>query len=238
MGCSEDNPTTASQTVTQEKAAPLRAEPTEVEMVAAMEAHYSVVILAHDAVLQGNLEAFRAQLTLASEQGLPPTAPPAWQPLHEQLRAAARDGMNAGDLEAAATALAQVVVACGTCHTALGSGPIYPAPAPDDGDDPVETAMLDHKWVTERLWEGVTGPWDNAWKRGAAALAATQVFGEADPNLTITDDLGRREDEFRAIGAEAGTAATLNERAALYGRLLATCGGCHTQVGVTFATPD
>jgi cytochrome c553 len=208
--------------------------PTEVEMVASMEAHYNVVILAHDALLQGDLEGFRSQLSLVLEEALPPSAPAEWLPPHERLQAVAREGANASDLDEAAAALAQVVLACGTCHAAFDTGPVYPAPAPADGEDAVKTAMLDHKWVTERLWEGVTGPWDNAWERGADALAVVEVFGDENLAVTLSDDLKRRERELRKIGEEAKTTRALDERAALYGRLLATCAECHQAAEVTF----
>lgn len=228
-------PTNAQQAqqAAQQAKRPARSEPTEVEMVASMEAHYDVVIVAHDALLQGDLARFTAQLALVPEQALPESAPAHWRPLHAQMQAAASQGLGAKDLDAAAIALARVVLACGTCHSALGRGPIYPAPAPDDGADPLETAMLDHKWATERLWEGVTGPWDDAWQRGADALATAEVFGDADPNLVLTDELKRRGQELRDIGEAARATSVPEERAALYGRLLATCGGCHQLIGVT-----
>jgi hypothetical protein len=239
-GCGEERPSPAQKTAKQEltaAAAPARDRPTEVEMVASMEAHYGVVILAHDALLQGNLEDFRAQLALAPEQELPPNAPAEWLPLHERLQDAAREGEKVSDLTMAATTLASVVLACGTCHAALDTGPVYPAPAPDDGEDAVKIAMLDHQWVTERLWEGVTGPWNNAWERGADALSVVEVFGEEDLAVSLSDDLRRREQELREIGEEAKTTIALDERAALYGRLLSTCGECHQAAEVTFEAP-
>ena len=238
-GCGEESspPARAPETPKQAAAATVRDRPTEAEMVASMEAHYSVVILAHDALLQGNLEAFRSQLALVTERELPPASPAEWIPFYQRLQAAARDGANVSDLDSAANALASVTLACGTCHAALGTGPVYPAPAPDDGATALETAMLDHAWVTERLWEGVTGPWDNAWERGADALAVIEVFGDHDPELIVSDDLRRRERELREIGEEAQTTTALNERALLYGRLLSTCGECHQAIGVTFEEP-
>jgi cytochrome c553 len=203
-------------------------------MVASMEAHYNVVILAHDALLQGDLGRFRAQLAQVPEQQLPANSPAAWLPLHERFRAAGREGAQAPDLAAAANSLAGVVLACGGCHQALDTGPVYPAPAPDDGADPLKTAMREHQWVTERLWEGVTGPWDNAWERGAAALAVVEVFGDQRLRVTVSDDLRRREQELREIGEEAKTTTSLDERAALYGRLLSTCGECHRAIGASF----
>lgn len=203
-------------------------------MVAAMEAHYTTVILAHDALLQGNLEAFRSQLAGVPDQQLPEASPPSWLALHGQLGAAAAEAASVADLDAAAAAFSDVVLACGSCHAALGTGPVYPAPAPADGTDVVQEAMLDHQWVTERLWEGVTGPWDNAWERGADALTTIQVFGDLGPETILSDELLLREQELRDLGAEAKTTTALDARAALYGRLLSTCGACHQAVGVNF----
>ena len=232
-GCGEESPSTGPATASDEAPARERERPTEVEMVASMEAHYGVVILAHDALQQGDLEAFRSRLAQVRDQALPPHSPVEWTPFHQRLQDAASRGVAISDLDEAADALAAVVLGCGTCHAALGSGPVYPAPAPDQGDSYLETAMLDHKWVTERLWEGVTGPWDNAWERGAAALAVIQVFGAPGSEIVLTDDLRRREQELREIGKEAMTTTALDERAALYGRLLSTCGECHQQIGLT-----
>lgn len=241
LGCGEDGVTPLSQTRSLQSERLARAEPAEVDRVASMESHYGVVIRAHDALVQGDLEGFRAQLALVSDQSLPESAPPHWRPFHGLLRAAARQGMDVEDLEAAADAFAHVVLSCGSCHGALGMGPMFPAPAPDGGDRNNETAMLDHemlhhKWATERLWEGITGPRNDAWHRGAKALATQEVFGRAEPDLEPDGDLARRARELREIGDAARTARSPAERAALYGRLIARCGGCHQQVGVKIAT--
>lgn len=240
LGCGDDRQAAESafDSSQQEEAAPMRSRPSEVEMVAAMEAHYNVVILAHDALLQGDLDAFRAQLALVPEQQLPPGSPEAWLLLHERLHEAARAGANVADLGAAAGALSSVVLACGQCHAALGTGPVYPAPAPDDGATALETAMRDHAWATERLWEGVTGPWDNAWERGANALAQIEIFGEDDLTTNYSEDLRSREQALREIGQQATSTTGIGERAALYGRLLSTCGECHQAIGVTFEPTD
>jgi cytochrome c553 len=233
-GCGEERRSAARESTTQAPATTERDRPTEVEMVASMEAHYGAVILAHDALLQGNLEQFRSQLALVPEQELPPTSPEEWIPLHQRLQAAAREGAKASDLAPAANALASVTLACGVCHAALDTGPVYPAPAPADGADAVKTAMLDHQWVSERLWEGVTGPWDNAWERGADALSVVRIFGDDNRAVSLSSDLLRREQELREIGEEAKTTTALDERAALYGRLLSTCGECHQAAEVKF----
>jgi len=233
VGCGDEPAPAEAPHAEQEAVA--RAEPTEVEMVAAMEAHYGAVILAHDGLQQGDVEKLRRQLALVSDQPLPASAPSPWLPYHERLQHAASLAETAGDLDAAARVLASVALACGRCHQALVRGPVYPAPAPDESAEPLKAAMLDHEWATERLWEGVTGPWDEAWRRGAAELAATRVFGE--PDTEPTDDLRRREQALRDLGAEAMNTTALDARAYLYGRLLGTCADCHRASGVTFEAP-
>jgi hypothetical protein len=229
IACSEETPPSTLAAA----ARPERDRPTEVEMVAAMEAHYGVAILAHDALVQGELETFRSKLAVVSGQALPPGSPDAWLPLQERLREAARRAAQARDLDAAANGIAGVVLACGTCHSALATGPVYPAPAPADGESALQNAMLDHQWATERLWEGVTGPWDNAWERGADALATLELFGAGNATLKYSGELRRREQELRKLGEQARATTDLDERAALYGHLIATCGKCHQLIGET-----
>jgi cytochrome c553 len=223
---------------TDERASPagMPERPTEVELVAWMEAHYGAVILAHDALLQGDVPAFRRELERASKLPTPPGMPADWGPLVERFRSAAGAAQGVTDLERGAEVMAQVVLACGQCHVALGRGPVYPAPAPDDDDDALRAAMYDHQWASERLWEGVTGPWDVAWERGAAALAEGSVFGDASGE--VDGDLLRRERALRALGQEAQRTTGHAARARVYGQLLITCGDCHDAAGVTFAEDD
>jgi len=238
-GCSDGGAPPAETPVAETAAptpAPQRAEPTDVQLVAWMEAHYSDTILAHDALMQGDMPAFRAQLDSASKLALPPGVPEAWVPLYATFRSAAGSGARAESLAGGARAMTAVVLSCGTCHTALARGPVYPAPAPDDAINEFQAAMFDHRWAAERLWEGVTGPWDLAWERGAAALAETRVFGEALGELD--GDLLQREQALQALGQEAQRTTDTHARAAIYARLLASCGDCHSLAGVVFERDD
>lgn len=233
VGCDEENDAS-----TRRAEEPSAERPSEVEMVASMEGHYNVVIRAHDALLQGDMERFAAQFALLEQQRMPANSPESWAPHYQRLQVAGRAAKEASDLSAAASTLASVVLACGSCHEALDSGPVYPAPAPTDSDSPTRDAMLDHKWASERLWEGVTGPWDNAWERGTGAMAEVQVFGPEAAEAELSEDLLRRQQELRALGEEGKTTTSPSERAALYGRILATCGGCHQAIGLSFEESD
>ena len=206
--------------------------PTEVEMVAVMERHYEVTILSHDALIQGDLDKMRNQLSRIVKQALPASAPQSWMPYHARLHEAASNGVSRiSSMESAGSVMGDVAEACGACHAALKVGNFYYWPAPPDEDDKLKTAMRNHQWASERLWEGVTGPLEEAWFRGAEALAVTRLFeGDGD---TVKDSLRAREDELREMGREAKAATGLHKRAVIYGRLLTTCAGCHQEAGVT-----
>lgn len=212
--------------------APTPAGPHEVDVVAAMEAHYRSAILAHDALIQGDLEVFRDESDALAGHELPAGSPPLWLPFHAQLQAAAREADQATDLAAAAEAMAAVVLACGACHESLGRGPVYPVPPVAERSQPLKAGMSEHQWATQMLWDGVTGPSGYAWERGAGELAQTRVFAEHPMAATIDASLLLREAALRGLGAEAKERTSLSDRAALYGRMLATCGGCHQAVGV------
>ncbi len=214
-------------------APPVAAEPaplTEVEMVAIMENHYLSAISAHDSLIRNDLPAFRGHLARLAGQELPSNAPEGWKAPHGKLRDAARGAEGATELARAGAVMGEVAGACGACHVGHINGPLYQDPAAPLGADAVSDGMMSHQWATERLWEGVTGPRDDAWTRGAAALAQSSVFVDAPGS-----SLHEREQALRTMGEEARSANTLAVRTAAYGRLLATCAACHDDAGVDFS---
>lgn len=204
---------------------------TEPEKVALMEQHYNAAIAAHDALIRGDEDTLRRRLLDLSSQPLPKNAPLSWKPQHDRMRAAAGGAQSATSDDAAAAAMASVVETCGTCHEQLAQGPLYQKPTVPDGADPLHAEMQRHQWATERLWEGVTGPWSDAWERGAEALTRGAVF--PSDGGAIAEELRRKEASLRALGDEARKTTGLRERARLYGKMLATCADCHRQVGVS-----
>jgi len=213
-------------------------ELTEVEMVALMEAHYNAAITAHDALIRGDLEMLRTRLAEIESRPLPSAAPDDWRPFDASLQEASRNAADATSLETAAPHMAAVAEACGECHAHVARGPVYRRPLPPEGESEVETAMLGHQWATERLWEGVTGPWGEAWQRGADALAESRVFEPEDQGSGVSESLLEQEEALRELGRTARETTGLRERARVYGRLLATCGDCHREAGVTLEAAD
>lgn len=208
--------------------------PTETEMVSAMERHYEAAILGHDALIQGDIEMLRTQLAKLAKLELPDNAPPSWQPYHARLReSVSGDASRITSMESAGTVMGDVAESCGSCHAALNVNNIYFRPAAPAGDSGLQTTMRTHQWASERLWEGVTGPFAEAWTRGAEALTDTRIF--TDKGDASKASLHTRENALREMGRTAKAATGLHERAVIYGRLLTACAGCHQAAGVSIA---
>ncbi len=225
-GCAEvDEASTPASTTEAER-------PSEVELVAWMEAHYTAAILAHDALVQGDLDAFRARLAELDANTLPANSPEPWRPFDAQLHIAAGQAGSAKDLDTAASTLAAVATACGACHQATARGPVYPAPPVGEADRPTQAQMRNHEWAVLMLWDGVTGPSEYAWDQGAAGMARTRIFGDgafadqSDPQLLAL------EVAMRELGAKAKETTALADRAQVYGRMLVICGDCHQALAV------
>lgn len=232
VGCGEAEPTPAPD----EPEAPESPGFDEVERVALMEGHYTSAIAAHDALIRNDLLGWQALVAELAARELPADTPANWRTPHQRMHDAASRAANASSLELAGPVMGAVVEACGSCHTNLGAGPVYRRPLAPEGETEVETEMLGHQWATERLWEGVTGPREEAWHRGAAALAAGRVF--ADRAGEVVPGLLERETALRSAGQSAMAISGLHARADAYGTMLATCAACHQQAGVTFDAAD
>ncbi|MBT3344185.1 MAG: hypothetical protein HN712_13275 [Gemmatimonadetes bacterium] len=205
--------------------------PTDVEIVNAMEQHYRAAILAHDALMQGDLTAFSARLTELAAAELPPNSPDLWVPFNAQMQSAAHSGAKSPDLAAAADAMASVALACGVCHQAVVRGPVYPVPPKGAPDESLKDRMGEHEWATLMIWNGVTGPSEYAWGLGAESLATTRIFA-ANTQVGDEGSLPEMAAALRTLGEEAKVTTSLHARSAIYGRMLATCGGCHQAAGV------
>ena len=63
---------------------------------------------------------------------------------------------------------------CGECHKELETEIVAAAPLPPTGDALIDK-MKRHKWASNRLWAGLVGPSDEAWKSGAEVLAELPI---------------------------------------------------------------
>jgi hypothetical protein len=194
-----------------------------------MTGHFARAGRLYGSVAAGNLDSVRveAEALIAEEPGggLGPKA----QPYVEQLQAFAGLAARAPDVQAAASAVAQLGATCGACHAAMRRGPRYQvAGGPAAGGTAIATRMLRHRWAADRLWEGLIGPSDTSWEAGAAALYDAPLYTDA-----LTRDVEQYEPVTQLawtvhdIGARARLEPSLTVRAELYGQLLGTCARCH-----------
>jgi mono/diheme cytochrome c family protein len=180
------------------------------------------------AVIAGNLADVREPANwLATHEE------PASLPSVEEMRRYAERAAAAEDLVDAAAAVGEIGRTCGECHQASGfriamgfSAP----PAPQEQS--FAKQMQRHLWAADRMWAGLVGPSDAAWKQGAdilaeVELAASDIVGEGDQQSQISDLMQR----MRAVGEQASQAASVELRSGLYGEFLSLCATCHNLTG-------
>jgi len=142
-----------------------------------MHQRFGLVTHARMAVQQGDLTTARAK----AEQ-LVALEPPAgltdpWRPYVVELKADAAKLGAASTLTVASEQVAAIAITCAECHRAKGGGPqVPPADAIDLSGDGRRPAGLDLLWLSL-----ITGD-DDAWTRGAAALA-----GEEKPDWPLVE---------------------------------------------------
>jgi mono/diheme cytochrome c family protein len=207
------------------------------DISAFMAEHFAVATWARDSVINGNLDALRRPVRALAEYRYTTVAPGGWLPQIAKLQEAARLTADARTLDLAATGVATMARICGDCHREHGGGPTFVGShreAERPSSDSLGNRMYRHMWAADRMWEGLTGPSDESWHDGAAALAqAPEKPPRADPPLP--PKFAAALQQVRELGQRAGEAETMEERANVYALFLATCAGCHAyQVELKF----
>ncbi len=193
-----------------------------------MQEHFTRATAVHAAVMMGDLDALREPAQWLADHDVAPGLPPNWEPYVAEMRAAAEQLLTQDDLAGAAAAASAMAQTCGNCHAALAGGVHFtagPAPAAEPG---AVAHMLRHNWAAERMWEGLTGPSNEAWMKGVDALADAPLDAEqlGGPPVARTR-ISTLAQQVHALAGQAGEAVEPNTRAEVYGRFLATCARCH-----------
>jgi mono/diheme cytochrome c family protein len=196
-----------------------------------MAEHFVKAAAMKSAVIRGDLEALGQDADWMASHELSANLPESWRPHLQAMQTAAQYAKEAKDATAAARALADMGRACGTCHQALG-GPKFEVGSPPAEGSGVELHMLGHQWAAERMWEGLIGPADAAWVKGAEVLARTPLMeNELADKKSVPPEVELLAQQVHSFG-EKGRAAVGAERAMLYAQFLATCASCHDKLGV------
>jgi hypothetical protein len=165
-------------------------------------------------------EEFAARLPAPDEP-----APEPWRPHLNALRGELEGVVHGDDLRDVGMSVARLALECGRCHAATDTHPELPElPAPQQSGS-VRDAMHGHQWAVDRMWEGIIGPSDERWIRGSTMFIAI-------PGCTATTEAGDVEGQAlckhaQSLARRGHVTQSLEGRAAIYGRLLATCAGCH-----------
>jgi cytochrome c553 len=156
-----------------------------------------------------------------------PDIVPAWRPYLEDIRFSARRVELATNPMAAAEAAANVGASCARCHVAIGARVVF-RDEPRPGRDPhLAVQMADHQWGAVQMWEGLIGPSDARWLAGAQALTTVPINIVA-MSVTPTSDLDVDDvSRIRNHARHALQAVRPEDRARVFGELLATCAHCH-----------
>jgi cytochrome c553 len=156
-----------------------------------------------------------------------PAALATWQPYFAAIRDAARQVDAAGDVIAASRVTAQLGRQCARCHEAIAARVAFPVEPPPAGDAKLVIQMLGHQWAAAQMWQGLLGPSDGRWQAGARALTTAPLNTVAQavtPTSDVdVDDVAR----IRMYARRALTTGAQDERAELFGTMLATCAHCH-----------
>lgn len=173
-------------------------------------------------LLKGKLEDARAFATAIATAPDEPSHGP-WAAHKVQIRDRATQLSRATDAGDALRKTAAIGGVCGNCHgehvvkLALDQVPRAPADLAT-----LEARMARHRWAADRLWEGVVGNSETAWRSGLDVLAATPLDEPAD-RAGLARELQRQAD-----AARRPSPGKLIDRATAYGNILATCASCHT----------
>ncbi len=197
---------------------------------ASMWQHYQRVGEIHYAVVQGNLRDAQAVAGWFIGREPAPSLPSGSERLDSQMRSYAKDIVEANSIEDVATATASMGRTCGQCHETYGRGPALRIGSVEDlGDDMAE--MTRHKWASDRMWDGLIGPSDSSWATGTREWSSSSTLPrEVREQNDVGGELHGLEVRLHRLGQQAAAEETLPGRAAIYGQMMATCAGCHTQI--------
>jgi cytochrome c553 len=195
-----------------------------------MHARFSASQRIEHAIAFGNLDLAHREAGLIAKLDEPELLP-AWRPYLDQIRAAAHQVELAQDLVAAAKMSALLGRRCAQCHEAASAKIAFAKEAPPAAGVKLPSHMAGHQWATSRMWEGLIGPSNERWLEGARAMtkAPLAIVAEGDnlpPDASVGGDVAR----LRLLGTRAQAARTQDDRANLYGDLLATCARCHAKI--------
>ncbi|HEY5923816.1 MAG TPA: hypothetical protein VIV11_19175 [Kofleriaceae bacterium] len=178
------------------------------------------------AIMQGRLADARDLAGQLAVHEMP--ARSGWQPYVAELRDSAHLIARADDVAAAGAELGRLGRACGSCHAASGARPVLAAGVAPTDDTTLAAQMLRHQWAAVQLWQGVSGPADQAWQDGARVMVATRADVHKRVHEKPNAEVFMLAERLHEQARHAAALTDVDARAGLYGEVMATCASCHT----------
>lgn len=200
-----------------------------------MHEHLARITEIKSSIIMGNLDGVREPAIWLADHEEVAGLPKNFEPYIGLMRQYAREVNNASELQSAAISVSQMAKTCSNCHLVnevrieFGYDQV-----PPEWSDTV-SHMQRHQWAADRMWEGLIGPSDNAWNRGADMLVDVPLHPDdvmneesAGADAEALDRIARR---IHSFAGQATIAKSPAERSELYGELLGLCADCHTRLG-------
>jgi cytochrome c553 len=197
--------------------------------VTEMRNHFADALLAVDAVERGDLASATSTIGSIARMNAPVGVTEQSAPYLAAFRTEALQASRAKSLDAAATGVGKMLVACGDCHRAstVRPGPEVPR-RPDIGG--LIGHMLDHQRAIDKLTQSLVMSSDALWNEGLDGLAAAPLTdSELASQPSLAKGMRSVDERVHTIASGMRSADTPEVRAASYASILVTCAQCHSQ---------
>lgn len=191
-------------------------------MADTMDDHFVRLMELELAVMGGDLSDVHRAATALATAPPDPKLPEQARPFFDTIHKAANRAATAQNLLDAGKATAELMVACGNCHTATGGGP-----KDTIGTPPGEPHMGRHVFGAYWMAYGLFAPDERAWVGGTKALTESSLLPD---NWQPPEGAAPLDKEIHTLAEMARSAVSIPQRAEIYGQLLAACAPCHQQL--------
>ena len=194
-----------------------------------MRATFWDAVHARDALIDGDLDNAQRAADRIARTDYSRMLPGDWKHGIGALQQHAAALSTAPNLSAAAQELGRVALACGECHAARERGPGRTLMLSLPWEDPPESLqerMERHQMGIDQMWDGLVLPSENAWRSGTLTITRAPLIApeHAEPTSSA---LHARIEATRELAKQARLAQTYQERARVFGELIAGCAQCH-----------
>lgn len=207
----------------------------ESDVATHMHEHLDRITTIKSLIIMGKLDDIREPAIWLADHEAVAGLPENFEPYVGLMRQYAREINNASDLKSAAISVSGMAKTCSNCHLVNEIEIEFGYDQePAQWSDTV-SHMQRHQWAADRLWEGLIGPSDTAWNRGAYMLIDVPLHPDdvtdedsADVDTATLDRIARR---IHVLAGQSISAKTPTVRSELYGEMLGLCADCHTRLG-------